>query len=257
MYKSLLVILTLLSMVLSADRTTAKMGSPGSPSPLSFKPFRYEIVTKWNKAVDDLDSLFDGRIDTLRSTVVSIDSIYSIQATIDTVTGNTRFLGSPVVDKSLTTDTLKFTNNVRGRALQGLVRSSIVTIGHPGETGTDIAFDSAANTTEQSLGADTIPANARILECVMFTTEAVAGITTSFAVDIGDGAGTDEYATSADVKAANAILSSAVGGTPYVAPSSSAVIIFVNGTPDAENWDAMTAGEFTLITTYVDYGSVK
>ncbi len=85
MYKPLAHILILFSLTFAADRTTSKMGSPARPYPQSLREFQYEISQKWNKGVDDLDSLFDGRIDTLRSTVAYGDSCYFQYGKIDTL----------------------------------------------------------------------------------------------------------------------------------------------------------------------------
>ena len=139
----------------------------------------------------------------------------------------------------------------------GILRTSVVTIGHVGETTTDFAFATAANTTEQTLATDTIPAWARIIDVCLVTTEAVVGITTTFNCDIGDGAGTDEYGAVTDMKAANAVIAGDASEAVLVMPISSATIIYVNATPDAQNWSVMSAGEFTLITTYLDYGAVR
>lgn len=178
----------------------------------------------------------------------------------DTLSGTPIFTGAPVFNSGVTafqTDTLKHANNVRSRPTYGILRTSKITIGHPGETTTDIAFASAANTAEQSLGADTIPAYARIVDVTIITTEAVAGITTSFTIDVGDGAGTDEFATATDIKAANALIGGDASEAILLQSITAATVVFVNATPAAENWSAMTGGEFTLLTTYYDYGSIK
>ena len=191
---------------------------------------------------------------------VSVDTLTGVKQIVsgaggvdlDTLTG---------VDKmtaiNVDLDTLLFAPNEQGRSEYGILKTSKVTIGHPGETTTDLAFTSAANTTEQTLACDTIPAYARILDVWIVTTEAVAGITTSFTVDIGDGAGTDEWATATDIKAANAGIGSDANEALLLMPITTATVIFVNATPAAENWDAMTGGEFSLYVTYLDYGSIK
>jgi len=56
----------------AADRTTSKLGNPASPKPQAYREFRYEMATKWNKGVDDLDSLYAGKIDTIRAEAVGI-----------------------------------------------------------------------------------------------------------------------------------------------------------------------------------------
>ena len=155
------------------------------------------------------------------------------------------------------TDTLKYAANKSGRSLYSLIKSSMVTIGHPGEATTDFAYTSEANSNEQTLGTDTIPAFARIIDVILTTTEAVAGITTDFTIDVGDGAGTDEYCTATDMKGDNAIIAGDASEAMLVMPIATTTIIYVNANPNAEDWDAMTAGEFTLITTYIDYGEIK
>lgn len=174
------------------------------------------------------------------------------------LTGGTNEIETFLIDaNNVDADTIRFANNGNGNPEHSLLKTSIVTIGHVGETTTDFAFTTAANTTEQTLGTDTIPAWARILDVCLITTEAVAGITTSFNCDVGDGAGTDEYGSVTDMKALNAVIAGDNSEALLVQPIATATVIYVNATPAAENWSAMSGGEFTLITTYLDYGSVR
>lgn len=62
--------------IFSADRTTKGLGNP-SAAPQSDREFQYEIRTKWNGGIiPDLDSLYAGKIDTIKSNqvLVGIDS---------------------------------------------------------------------------------------------------------------------------------------------------------------------------------------
>jgi hypothetical protein len=199
------------------------------------------------------DQLDVGRIyvDTI-SSAPDIDTITGCEvATIAAATITTATVGDADVD------TLTYAVNGNLHPEHGILKSSVVTIGHVGETTTDFAFVTAANTTEQTLATDTIPAYARILDVVLITTEAVVGITTTFTIDVGDGAGTDEYADATDMKGLNAVIASPISESMLVMPISSATTIYCNATPNAQNWSAMSAGEFTLITTYLDYGSLR
>ena len=203
-------------------------------------------TTKDRDAID-VDMVIGDSISTVTSIVsgaggVDIDTIINLDS-----------LGAGIVNL----DTLEYADNGNGHPEQGILKTSVVTIGHVGATNTDFAFVTAANTTEQTLATDTIPAYARILDVMIITTEAVVGITTSFTVDIGDAAGDAEFATATDIKALNAMIGCVAAGAIVLAPITSATTIFVNGTPANENWSLMTAGEFTLITTYLDYGALR
>lgn len=76
--------------LLQATRSTDKIGSPASPYPQSTKEFQYEMTQKWNRSVNDLDSLFAGKIDTINALVVKVrdyvrigDSISDFMLNVD------------------------------------------------------------------------------------------------------------------------------------------------------------------------------
>jgi len=125
------------------------------------------------------------------------------------------------------------------------------TIGSVGDTGTDMVFTTAANTTEQVVNTGAvIPPFARIVDVSLINTEAaVVGVTTLVA-KIGTASGGDQIAASATIYAANAILGPAATAIP-VASAATATTIYVSATPGG-NWSTMTAGQWTLVITYLD-----
>lgn len=220
----------------SASRASDTLGQDSPTYRQNMREFKFEIIRELNELMlTDMDSLFSF---TTGLNALSID--------IDTVKGVQFF----VLDASVGSNS--------GLAdYYNILKTSVVTIGHPGETSTDWAFTSAANATEQAIGADSIPAYARIVDVMIITTQAVVGITTAFAIELGNADSDDRWGTSTDLKAVNALIGGDTKEAILDMPSASVVVIHVSADPDAENWSAMSAGEFTLITTYYDYGAIK
>lgn len=229
------------------------------------------IDTAYSRAYEGVTiTIQDIKGDTVEANVIEgVDTVYTrageIQrATVDSMTCTSFESGDTVYSRVVESDcfhadSLKWKLNPSFPAnpnLYNLLVSSKVTIGHVGETGTDFAYATGADHVEQTLGTDTIPPFAQVVSVVLICTEALAG-QTNITIDIGDGAGTDEFATAAIVDDDNEILISDVAGWPEVAPSASEIIIYVNGDPDDNTWADQTAGEWTLITTYLDYGSIE
>jgi len=235
-FKFLLIVLFASGLLYSEDSRSADTVAQESANfRQNIEDWRYEMTREWNEhLVDDVDSIY-----------TFLDRVFTDSINKANIAG---------------VETIEFESNASNpnkASAWGILRTSIVTIGHVGETTTDWAFATAANTTEQTIGADTIPAYARILDVCIITTQAVAGITTSFTVDIGDGAGTDEFAAATDIKAVNALIGGDASEAILLMPIATETVIYVNATPSAENWAAMSAGEFSLITTYLDYGAIK
>lgn len=145
-----------------------------------------------------------------------------------------------------------------------ITKTAEITIGHPGETTTDLAYTSAANTTEQTLDVNsifTVPAWGRVLSTEVICTEDVNNVDAdgimSFSVDAGHaGGGAQWIAAAVDVNEADNVATSATAGAPYIAPSSSIRHVYVNATPGS-NWDETDAGEWVLFVTYIDLGAIK
>jgi len=139
------------------------------------------------------------------------------------------------------------------------VKTKVITIGHVASTGNDFKFTSAANTSEQVIDAGAIvPAFARVIDIALINTEAAAfsGGATTLVAEIGSSSSGNQYAESATIYAANVILEMATAGWPIAATSGTAGHVYVAATPGA-NWSTMTAGQWTLLVTYLDSGAIK
>jgi len=234
-FKFLLIVLFASGLLYSEDSRSADTVAQESANfRQNIEDWRYEMTREWNEhLVDDVDSIY-----------TFLDRVFTDSINKANIAG---------------VETLEFESNAScsKASAWGILRTSIVTIGHVGETTTDWAFTTAANTTQQAIGADTIPAYARILDVCIITTQAVAGITTSFTVRVGTSDNSDIYGVNTDMKAVNALIGGDASEAILEMPSSSVVVIHVSATPSTENWSAMSAGEFSLITTYLDYGAIK
>ena len=242
--KHILIFLTVLLFAVSsysATRAADSLGQESGTFRQNYNEFRFEIVREFNELLHtDVDSLFAFTAN-LNSLAISAEL-----GTLDTL----RSVDRIDLDAAIS-------SNPNYASMYNILKTSVVTLGHVGETTTDYAFTTAANTTEQSLGVDTVPAYGRILDVTIITTEAVAGITTTFTVDIGDGNGTDEFAAATDIKAVNALIGGDASEAILLMPIATETAIIVNATPDAQNWSEMSGGEFSIITTYLDYGAIK
>jgi len=135
-----------------------------------------------------------------------------------------------------------------------MIRTIVKTIGHPGEATTDYAFTSVANSTAQNLEIeDIIPANARVLDVVLITTQAWDD-----GIDMAGGnasAGT-RYFTAGAMETAGNIRQPATGGCFNVAISAAITSVWIQGNPDMD-WGDITTGECSLIVTYIDNDPLK
>jgi hypothetical protein len=156
--------------------------------------------------------------------------------------------------------TATVTGNLRNTAsIFYAVKTKKITIGHVGSTGEDFQFTTAANTSEQVIDSGAIvPAFARVIDIQLITTEAAvfSGGATTLVAEIGSSSSGNQYAASATIYAIDVILSPATGTAPIAATVATAGNVFVAATPGA-NWSTMTAGEWTLLVTYIDSGAIK
>jgi len=135
-----------------------------------------------------------------------------------------------------------------------MIRTVVKTIGHPGETGTDYTFDGDANSTAQNEEiVDVVPANARVIDAILVTTEAWDD-----GIDMALGtasAGTQYFAATAMETLGD--LGQQSTGSVFIANiSGSASSLWIQGNPD-NNWEDITTGETSLIVTYIDNDPVK
>ncbi|MDO8302918.1 MAG: hypothetical protein Q7T18_06740 [Sedimentisphaerales bacterium] len=203
-----------------------------------------------------------------RSRAAITNPVLSTNANL--INGNVTFWsGSPTFDVVIKTTTSGVTaRNLNGSDTRIVVpksQSFIVTkrftIGSVGDTGTDMVFTTAANTSEQVVNTGAaIPLFARVLNISLINTEAAvfSGGGTTLVAEIGSASSGAQYAASATIYALNAIVSVAdVNATGYpAAASASAGTIYVAATPGA-NWSTMTAGQWTLIVTYLDVDAYR
>lgn len=122
----------------------------------------------------------------------------------------------------------------------------------------DFEFDdSQNNTTEQTvdLGA-IVPAYAELVSAQLRCFETVAGSGSAvMAIDLGTSDGGAEIFATADIDTANDISATEAGGGPEIVATAAAKNVWINATPDA-NWDTLTAGRWSVMITYIDYGAV-
>jgi len=135
-----------------------------------------------------------------------------------------------------------------------MTRAVVKTIGHPGETTTDYAFDGDADSNAQNLEIeDIIPANARVVDVVLITTEAWDD-----GIDMAAGnasAGT-QYITATAMETLADIGQPSLGQWPDVNINAAATSVWIQGNPD-NNWEDITTGECSLIVTYIDNDPLK
>ncbi len=142
-----------------------------------------------------------------------------------------------------------------------IVRTVIKTINlDSSDDDEDFEFDdSQGNVTEQTVDMGAIiPTYAAITSIQIRCFETVAGSGSAvMAIDIGTASGGAQLLTTADIDTANDIKTSAAGTAPEVplAATAAAKNVWINATPDA-NWDTLTAGRWSVMVTYIDYGAV-
>lgn len=129
------------------------------------------------------------------------------------------------------------------------------TIGGVGVAGCDFNFVTAANILEQiiDLGA-IVPAKARIVDFFSFTDITFTGAV-SLGVEYGTTSSGAELKVSANLIAASTISQFAIGGSPVIDISATALHVYASATPGA-NWSLATAGKLSIYITINDVTNV-
>lgn len=148
-------------------------------------------------------------------------------------------------------------NIVKGADVYPLIKTVIKTIDVDDDASTDdFQFDDdASNQTEQpvNLGA-IIPAYAEVVSVQLRCFETVTG-SAAMSIDLGTASGGAELLAAANIDTANDIDGTATGAGPKLEAANSAKSVWINATPDAD-WDALDAGRWAVMVTYIDYGAV-
>jgi hypothetical protein len=127
------------------------------------------------------------------------------------------------------------------------------TIGHPGNTDTDFAWTSAADTVAQNLDLGAlIPAKASLIGFMILCDEDVAGGSTLGLAAGTASAGTQIASNTNCDQTTDAPVQIAAGGAPVVAATLAAQHIWIKGTIVSANWSTMTAGAWSVYLTYID-----
>ena len=138
-----------------------------------------------------------------------------------------------------------------------VVKTVKKTVGGVGVAGCDFNFTTAANQTPQNIDLGVIvPANARVIDIFSLTNNVFTGATTLVA-GLGNATSGTQFAGSATVYAANAIVQPAVGASfTLVAINGSASHVWVTDATPGANWSNVTAGKLTVYVTYIDITNV-
>lgn len=259
--RSLVAMLLIAVVLLMASQAQAAFG---------LRSFYGSVTDEKDETVRDACTMTVYTVDTHSSaTVYSDDNKTAIGTTLQgVVTGDFQFWGSAAsYDIVVTKDDGTGSFKIKGvtppveryimpySGYANILRTRVISVGHPGETGTDFAFTSAANTTQQLLDlGPLIPPYARVLDVTVICTQTVTASTMTFDVgNAGDGAQWVESSTAVD--ALGETVSMDAAGAFNVAISSSLQDVYLNGTPGA-NWENYLAGEWFVIITYLDIGSL-
>lgn len=122
----------------------------------------------------------------------------------------------------------------------------------------DFEFDdSQNNVTEQTVDMGAIvPAYAELVSAQLRCFETVAGSGSAvMAIDLGTSDGGAEIFATANIDTANDISATGAGDGPEIVATAAAKNVWINATPTA-NWDTLTAGRWSVMITYIDYGAV-
>lgn len=135
------------------------------------------------------------------------------------------------------------------------VKVLVVTIDVDDDASTDdFTFDDdAANTTEQGVRVGIIPAWCEIIAVQVRCLETVTG-SQSMGIEIGTAADGNQIVSTSDCDTANDAMGTAAGESPEIVASSSAINVFVSGTPGG-NWDSLDAGRWAIHILYADYAA--
>ncbi len=132
-----------------------------------------------------------------------------------------------------------------------VMKTKKITIGHPGQTGVDFAWTTAANHNAQNLDlGHVVPAKARVLDVVVECTETPTG-SPEFLITVGNASAGNQFIVQTSCNAANEIIAGAAGGSPFASIDAAASHVWVQGDPDA-NWDTLAAGAWTVLVVYND-----
>lgn len=130
-----------------------------------------------------------------------------------------------------------------------------ITVGHPGDADTDFAWTTGAGHAAQNLDLGAIvPRFARIIGVEVICTEAVVG-NTDFNITVGNASAGAQFITSASADAANEVRG-IIDATLLAAVEMSgtaATNIWLNGDPTDNNWSDMSAGEWSVVISYLMY----
>lgn len=260
-HKRSLVVMLLIAVVLLASQAQAAFG---------LRSFYGSVSDEKGETVRDACTMTVYTVDThTAATVYSDDQKTAIGTKLQGVTtGDFHFWGSAAsYDIVVTKDDGTGSFKIKGvtppveryimpySGYANILRTRIITVGHPGETGTDFAFTSASNTSEQILDlGPLIPPYARVIDVTIICTQTVTASTMTF--DAGHSSGGAEWIESSTaVDAIGETVSMTAAGAFNVAISSSLRDVYLNGTPGA-NWENYLAGEWFVIITYLDIGSL-
>ena len=75
-------------------------------------------------------------------------------------------------------------------------------------------------------------------------------------IDLGTATGGAQILTAGPTDALNEINSSVAADSPEVIATTAAKSVWINATPSA-NWSTLTAGRYSVMITYIDYGAVN
>lgn len=126
----------------------------------------------------------------------------------------------------------------------------------------DFQFDDdAGNATEQTVNMGAIiPAYAEIVSCQVRCIEAVVSSEADpddiTGLDIGTSDGGGEILATGTPDDLNDVLSTVAADSPEVIATNAARNLWINLNP-IDNWSTMSAGRWSVMLTYIDYGAVN
>jgi hypothetical protein len=180
-----------------------------------------------------------------------------------TVSGGIQYIGGNV---NITNGTLTVsgTSTLTGNVMVDAdtfysLKTVIKTISIDDDASTDdFQFDDdQTNTTEQKVNlGNLIPAYGELVSAQLRCLETVDdGSPAVMAIDLGTATGGAEIFGTADIDSANDISATEATGGPEIVATAAAKAVWINATPDV-NWNTLTAGRWSVMITYIDYGAV-
>ena len=170
------------------------------------------------------------------------DTAFYAHSDVNGITFNHSWFNGPIIVKT-------------PYAIDDYITTRKVTIGHPGETTTDAAWTSVANSDQQNLDLGAIlPARAKVTSIVLVCTQSCD------AADMYMGAGItsagDEFIAigTTTINEINECRDITTDGAVEVIPLlwTTTRHIFISGNPSTSNWNAMTTGEWTVYVTFIN-----